>query len=158
MSRRWLQSADVEINDDTGAIWVQPSNLPQNPSSGAILVDVSGLQFVQGNNALLIQGEVVNIPKPPTALSGGVKTTSNNNTEPLVDNSMPCQFVWIGARVDDLGVAQNSALCFVGNTSSPTIPILPNDFKGIMIPIDDASKISVRTVSMGEGVAFQIFA
>jgi hypothetical protein len=141
MSRRWLQSADVEIDDN----------------SGAILVGVSGLQFVQGNNALLVQGEVVSTPKPPTSLSGGVKTTSSNNLEPLVDNSSPCQFVWIGARVNNDGSPQNNGLCWVGGSSNQSIPILPNDFHGIMIPVDDASKISVYTLNMYEGVAFQIF-
>jgi hypothetical protein len=157
MSRRWLQSTDVEINDDTGAILVQPTNLPQNPSSGAILVDVSGLQFVSGSNALLIQGEVINTPKPPTAMYGGTKTGSSEGAQPLVDNPTPCQFVWVGARINNDGSPQNSAVCFIGSSSGTNIPILPNDFHGIMIPIDDANKIYIYSPSGGDGVVYQIF-
>jgi hypothetical protein len=127
MTRRWLQSADVEINEATGA--------------------------------LAVEGDVNATTVLPTSLSGGEKTVATAGAaEPLVATSTPCQFVWIGARVGDDGVASNSGACFIGNATKQHIPITKANFEGVIIHIDDAAKLYVRAVNSGDGVVYHIFA
>ena len=127
MTRRWLQSADVEIDEATGA--------------------------------LLVQGDVGSTAKSPTSLAGGTKTVASGGVpEPLVDSSTPCQFVWVGARVDDYGVSQNAGACFVGDSSDQNIPVMMANYEGIVIYIDDAAKLYVRATNDGDGVVYRIFA
>ena len=127
MTRRWLQSADVEIDETTGA--------------------------------LLVQGDVGSTVKSPTSLAGGTKTLATGGVpEPLVGSSTPCQFVWVGARVDGYGVSQNVGPCFVGDAAVQNIPVMLANYEGIVIYIDDAVKLYVRATNDGDGVVYRIFA
>jgi len=93
------------------------------------------------------------------SFAGGTKTVASTSTpEPLVATSTPCRFVWIGARVDSGGNPVNTKPCFVGDSASQNIPILPSNFEGVVIRIDDASKVYVKVGVNGQGVAYRIFA
>ena len=128
MSRRWIQSASVEINDQTGALLVEGT----------------------------VGGEGVS---PPTSLAGGTKTVAATGTpEKLVAVATPCKFVWLGARVDANGTAINTKPLFVGDSGNQNIPLLADNFEGLVIQIDDASKLYVKVGVNGEGVAYRIFA
>jgi len=95
----------------------------------------------------------------PTSLAGGTKTVPSSATpQPLVATATPCRFVWIGARVDNYANAQNYYPVFVGDAAGQTIPVMPSNYEGFVIRIDDASKLYVRVVNSGEGVAYRIFA
>jgi len=127
MSRRWVQSASVEINDQTGAL----------------LVEEAG-----GGGA-----------SPPTSLTGGTKTVAAATTpEKLVAAATPCQFVWLGARVDASGNAVNTKPVFLGDNANQNIPLLSSNFEGMVIQIDDASKLYVKVGVNGEGLVYRIFA
>ena len=124
MARKWLGSADIEINTATGAI----------------LVDGSGVPL-------------------PSSLAGGSKTlAAAAAAQPLVGQPTPCQAVWIGPRVDGDGVALNTKPCFIGDSQSQNIPILPDNAEGLILRIDDAAKLFVKAGVNGEGVVYRIFA
>jgi len=126
MSRRWVQSATVEINDQTGAVLVEGT----------------------------VEGGV-----SPTSLAGGTKTVAATGTpEKVVAVATPCKFVWLGARVDANGTAVNTKPAFVGDNAGQNIPLLADNFEGMVIQIDDASKLYVKVGVNGEGVAYRIFA
>ena len=92
-------------------------------------------------------------------LAGGTKTVPSASTpQPLVAASTPCRFVWVGARVDNYGNPLNSYPCFIGDSAGQNIPVLPSNYEGLVIRIDDASKVYVRVVSGGNGVTYRIFA
>jgi len=93
------------------------------------------------------------------SFAGGTKTVASTSTpEPLVATSTPCRFVWIGARVDSGGNPQNTKPCFVGDSANQNIPILPSNYEGIVIRIDDASKLYVKVGVNNQGVVYRIFA
>jgi len=92
------------------------------------------------------------------AFAGGTKTVASAATpEPLVADSTPCRFVWIGARVDSDGNPLNTKPVFLGDSDSQNIPVMPTNYEGVIIRIDDASKIYVRVGVDGEGVFYRIF-
>jgi len=93
------------------------------------------------------------------SLVGGTKTVASTSTpEPLVATSTPCRFVWIGARVDSDGNPQNTRPCFVGDSANQNIPVLPSNFEGIVIRIDDASKVFIKVGVNNQGVVYRVFA
>jgi hypothetical protein len=120
MSRRWLNSLDVEYD----------------PIKGAILTDQAS----------------------PSTLVGGTRTANPGTPQKLVATATPCRFVWIGARVDDYGNPLNYYPVFIGDSAGQNLPVMPSNYEGLILRIDDASKLYVRTVNSGEGVAYRIFA
>ena len=94
-----------------------------------------------------------------SSFAGGTKTVPSAATpQALVAASTPCRFVWIGARVDNNGNPQNTAPCFIGDSAGQNIPILPSNYEGVVIRIDDAVKVFVRVVVNNQGVVYRIFA
>ncbi len=92
-----------------------------------------------------------------TTLAGGTKTvTSAATPEQLLATSTPCQAVWIGAPVDSSGIVVNTKPAFIGDSSSQGIPVMPSNFEGVCVPIDDASKLYIKVGVNGEGVAYRI--
>ena len=127
MTRRFLQSADVEIDPTTGAI--------------------------------LVRGDSSTSTAPPSSLAGGTKTVAAAATpEPLVAVSTPCRCVWIGSLCDADGVGTNTKPVFLGNNANQNMPLLPSSVSGVVLSIDDASKLYVKVGVDGEGVAYRIFA
>lgn len=127
MTRRWLGSADVEIDEVTGA--------------------------------LAVQGDVSATTAPPSSLVGGTKTvTSAATAQALVATSTPCRCVWIGPLCNTDGVGTNTKPVFLGNSVNQNMPLLPSSISGVVISIDDASKIFVKVGVNSEGVAYRIFA
>ncbi len=93
------------------------------------------------------------------SFAGGTKTVASAATpQALVAASTPCRFVWIGARVDNNGNPQNTAPCFIGDSASQNVPILPSNYEGVVIRIDDAIKVFVRVVVNNQGVVYRVFA
>jgi len=91
--------------------------------------------------------------------TGGTKTvTATGTPEKLVAASTPCNFVWIGSRVDANGVATNTKPVFIGDVDGQNIPIMIANFEGVLIPINDASKVYVKVGVNGEGIVYRIFA
>lgn len=130
MTRRWLGSADVEIDEATGALLVQGG-----ASTGGAA------------------------PTAPSSLTGGTKTVAAAGTpEALVTASTPCQCVWVGPPCDADGLATNTKPAFIGDQHNQNMPLLPNSIAGVVIAIDDASKLFVKVGVNGEGVAYRIFA
>ena len=94
-----------------------------------------------------------------TTLAGGTKTVPSASTpQPLVAASTPCRFVWVGARVDNYGTPLNSYPCFVGDSANQNIPVMPSNYEGVVIRIDDASKLFVKVTVNNNGVVYRIFA
>ena len=127
MTRRFLQSADVEIDPTTGA--------------------------------LLVRGDSDTTTAPPTSLVGGTKIIASAGTpEPLVGVSTPCRCVWIGPLCDSSGVGTNTKPVFLGDVNNQNMPLLPSSVSGVVLSIDDASKVYVKVGADGEGLAYRIFA
>lgn len=127
MTRRWLSSADVEIDPTTGAI--------------------------------LVRGDSGTTTAPPSSLAGGTKTVASANTpEAIMATPTPCRCVWIGPLCNADGVGTNTKPVFMGDSTNQNMPMLPNSVSGVVLSIDDASKVYVKVGANGEGVAFRIFA
>ncbi len=127
MTRRWLNSVDVEIDEATGAI--------------------------------LVRGDSSTTTAPPGSLTGGMKTIASAGTpEPLVATPTPCRCVWIGPPCDADGLGTNSKPVLLGDQQNQNMPLLPNSVSGVVLSIDDASKVYVKVGIDGEGVAYRIFA
>lgn len=93
------------------------------------------------------------------SLAGGTKLIADPaSPEPLVAQPTPCRMVWVGARVDADGQAVNTKPVFLGDAAEQNIPLLPSNFEGWTIAVDDASKLYVRAGVAGEGIAYRIFA
>ena len=89
---------------------------------------------------------------------GGTKTVSASATpEKLVALSTPCNGVWIGAR-HTAGVASNTREVLIGDSATQNMPIMPTNFEGYFIPINDAAEVYVKVAVNGEGVVYRIFA
>jgi len=90
---------------------------------------------------------------------GGTKLVPSAATpQPLVAASTPCRLVWIGARVDNDGGPLNTHPCFIGDAADQNIPLMPGNYEGLVLRIDDASKVYVRVVVGGQGVVYRVFA
>ena len=128
MTRRWLGSADVEID----------------PASVALLVkgDLGG-------------GSVT----PPTSLVGGTKTVASAAVaEPLVAVPTPCRCVWVAPVCDADGAGTNTKPVFLGDAANQNMPLAPTSISGVVLAIDDASKVFVKAGADGEGVVYRVFA
>lgn len=127
MTRRWLSSADVEIDPATGA--------------------------------LLVRGDSSTTTAPSTSMVGGTKTVASANTpEAIVASPTPCRCVWIGPLCNSDGVGTNTKPVFLGDSGNQNMPLLPSSVSGVVLSIDDASKVYVKVGADGEGVAYRIFA
>jgi len=94
-----------------------------------------------------------------SSMAGGTKTVAAAATpEPLASESTPCRLVWLGARVDGDGNPVNTKPCFLGDADSQNIPVLPSNYEGLVIRIDDAAKVYVKVGVDGEAVVYRIFA
>ncbi len=128
MVRKWIQSVDVEVGED-----------------GRLKVDT-------GNGG---GGSAA-----PTSITCGTKTVAAAATpEALVAESTPCKRVWLGARYNAAtGAALNTAPVRIGGVGGQTIPLMPSNFEGVTIDIDDAGKLYVDVAQDGEGVHYAILA
>ena len=128
MTRRWLGSADVEID----------------PASGALLVkgDLGG-------------GSVT---PPTSLVGGTKTVASAAVAEPLVAVPTPCRCVWVAPVCDADGAGTNTKPVFLGDAASQNMPLAPTSISGVVLSIDDANKVFVKAGADGEGVAYRIFA
>jgi hypothetical protein len=126
VTRRWLQSADVDVDESTGAI--------------------------------LVRGDSSITTTPPSSLAGGTKAVvAAGIPEPLVAASTPCRCIWIGPLCDADGVGINTKPVFLGDSANQNMPLLPNSVSGVVLAIDDATKVYVKVGADGEGVAYRVF-
>ncbi|QDU33047.1 hypothetical protein KS4_10880 [Poriferisphaera corsica] len=115
--------------------WLKAATLAIDPDDGALLVDITA---------------------PSTFTGGGKAVADPAIPEPLVNESTPCRFVWIAAPMDGEGNFTNTKPVFLGDSLNQNMPLKPSNYRGVVIRIDDASKIFVRAVAANEGVVFRI--
>ena len=181
MTRRWLQSADIEIDDDSGALLVKVGDAELKVDMADIDVSaiVAGIGGAPGGKTLkdlvAAVASVAHIPADPakesgrlseiagrlaiaTALAGGIKTVAAAATpEALVATSTPCRCVWVGPLCNADGVGTNTKPVFLGDSGNQNMPLLPNSISGVVLSIDDAGKVYVKVGVNGEGVAYRLF-
>ena len=94
------------------------------------------------------------------SLTGGTKTVAAAATpEELGATAAPCRMVWVGAPIDPAtGLGTNTKPAFIGDSDGQTMPLVPSNFEGYFLPIDDASKVYVKVGANGEKVNYRIFA
>lgn len=94
-----------------------------------------------------------------SAVTVGTKTIAAAATpEPLVSAPHPCRHVWVGAPITvATGAALNTKTLLVGNSAAQNMPIVPGNFEGFFIAVDDASKVYVKAGQDGEKVEYQVF-
>ena len=116
--------------------WINSIDLETN-DSGALLTDQSS----------------------PSSFEGSTRTVSPpSSPQPIVGTPTTCRFVWVGARVGPAGQPENQGPCFIGDSNNQNIPIMPTNYEGVVIRIDDASKVYVRVITANDGVVYRIFA
>ena len=93
---------------------------------------------------------------PAAGFAGSVKTATTSG-DFLVAVSTPCRWVWLGPRVDSSGNPQNTKPVFVGDGSNQNIPVMPSNFEGVVLEVDDAAKVKIKPGVNGEGVQYRIF-
>ena len=95
---------------------------------------------------------------PAESFPGETKIVAATETpEALVDSATPCRSVWIGPPCAANGDAENTKPVFIGDENNQNIPILPTNFEGIEIEIDDAAKVFVKVGVNGEKVVYRTF-
>ena len=95
---------------------------------------------------------------PAGKFPGDTKTVAAAATpEALVSSATPCRSVWIGAPVDANGTAENTKPVFIGDSAGQNSPLLPTNFEGIELEIDDASKVFIKVGVNGEEVVYRVF-
>ena len=130
----------------------------QGNGSGAALVEVANEAAIDVNvaNEAAISVDVAAYDIE----AEGVKTVAATATpEALVASSTPCKRVWVGAPVDDDGVAVNTKVVRISGagTASVGYAVLTTDHKGFYIPIADAADLTVRVAVNGEGISYVAF-
>ena len=115
--------------------WIKTATIAVDPDDGAQLVDITAPSIFTGGSKVLAQAGVA---------------------EPLVSEPTPCRFVWLAAPVNDNGHATNTKPVFLGDSGDQNMPLLKNNYRGVVVRIDDASKIHVRSVVASEGVVYRI--
>jgi hypothetical protein len=128
MTRRWLGSADVEIDPATGALLVKG--------------DFGGDSMAP----------------PTSLVGGTKTVASATVAEPLVAVSTPCRCVWVAPLCNADGAGTNTKPVFLGDIANQNMPLAPGSISGVVLSIDDANKIFVKVGVNGEGVAYRIFA
>ncbi len=115
--------------------WLQSVDVEIDPAIGALLVDA----------------------RSPITFKGGTKSVAAVNTpEPLVRQSTPCRFVWVATPVADDGEAINTKAVYIGDGENQNLPLMPRNYRGVVIRIDDAAKLFVRVAVAGESVVYRI--
>ena len=127
MSRRWINSLDVEYDPVKGSILVASA------SAGALYCGTKTVAVAAAPEPLV------------SALPPGMES----------DQASVCS-VWIGARVDANGNALNTLPCFIGDATVQTIPLLPSNYEGFFLRIDPR-KLFVKVGADGQGVNYAIF-
>lgn len=86
----------------------------------------------------------------------GVKTVAAADTPEAIAVSVgPVSAVWVGAPVDpDTGLATNTKTVCVGPAGGELIPLLPDDHKGYIIPVERLDALFVKATVDGESVVF----
>lgn len=115
--------------------WIKTATIAVDPDDGAQLVDITA----------------------PSIFTGGSKTLAQAGVaEPLVSEPTPCRFVWVAAPINDDGNATNTKPVFLGDFDNQNMPLLKGNYRGVVVRIDDASKIYLRAIAAGEGVVYRI--
>ncbi len=99
-----------------------------------------------------------NSDAPPDISSTNEKTvTLAEIAEPLVAVSTPCKAIWIGAPVTQTtGLAENTKLVLIGDSSNQIIPLVQDNFQGFIIQISDAATVYIKVGVDGESVRYLI--
>ena len=105
-----------------------------------------------------IRDAVESIAGVAAAFAGGTKTLNAAATpEALVASVTPAFRVWVGAPLDADGNPTNTKPAFLGDADGQNIPVMPANFEGVLLGIDDAAKVYVKVGVNGEGVAYRVF-
>ena len=93
----------------------------------------------------------------PTSITSGQRISiSSINAMHLTTDHVPCCFVWLGAPPD----GSNTDTVMVGGSSSTStgIPIVPGNYEGVTISINDAYSIFVKSVNGSQKLNYVILA
>lgn len=122
-------------------------------------------KWLQSANVEVSDAGALSVSGACSSFTGGIKTLANaTNAAQLVATATPCRLVWIGPRIDANGAALNTKPCFIGESAAQStydkgpLPIMPSNYEGLVIAIDDASKLWLKVGVNNEGVAYRIFA
>lgn len=92
-----------------------------------------------------------------TNFAGGNKVVALAITPEVLTTPGSCNHVWIGAPVSATETPLNTEVVFIGDSSEQNIPILPDDYEGITIAIDNTDDIYVKVSVNGESVNYRVF-
>lgn len=115
--------------------WIHSATVGVDPANGAMLVDIAA----------------------PNTFVGGTKVPALPGVaEPLVNQPTPCRFVWIGTPINDAMERTNEGVIFIGDADNQNLSLLPRNYRGVVIRINDASILHIRTTVEGDGVFYRI--
>ena len=112
--------------------WINSVDVEVTPT-GALLTDLAGC----------------------TTLAGGTKTVPGTPQPPWPSRRRAGSF---GQLVWTTTAPAEYYPCFIGDAAGQNIPVMPSNYEGLVIRIDDASKVYVRVVTNNPGVVYRIFA
>jgi len=165
-------NADLDIGDvnllDTAGDPIDPAT-----SGAQSTIDDSVQEVVDGVDELKTQVDLtttaVNKLIAATTISlgpgaeTGVKAAPQTTTDATqLTATMTCKFVWVGAPVGITGAVVNTAPVFIGGSATTatvgSIPVMPTNYEGFVIAINDPSKLYVASSSAGQVLNYRIFA
>lgn len=98
-------------------------------------------------------------PSGLAMLEVGQKTVTLAATpETLVDDSLPCTLVWVGAPYNKAtGAATNTKPVNIGDATEQYLPVMPSNFEGLFLPCLDAVDLVIDVGADGEDLNYVIF-
>jgi len=158
MAKQWINAANVLLDDEGRLAIVLPAELIED---GKLKVQAEasppeGAATEAKQDAII--AAVAGLGPASAIVCGTLAVADAGTPEPLVEEPTPCKRVWIGAPCDALGAAENTRPAFIGGEAAQTIPLVPSNYEGFVIDIDDAAKLFVKVGVDGQSVRYAILA
>ena len=93
----------------------------------------------------------------PSSMVAGTATLAAADTAQRLVAATPCKCVWLGPFLTNDGAVSNVNTIFVGDASNQVICLIPTDAQGVLIVIDDVSKIYWRSHTDTDELNYIIF-
>jgi len=155
MSKRAIQTLDVTL-DANGNIMIAAADLASLlalVTAGVKIKNAAGTAINPATEDTLALAKAAVVP--PTSIASSTKAGSAGGAQ-LVAVSTPCKGVWLGPP-ETAGVATNAAPVYVGGSDAQLIPVMPDNFEGIYVEIDNANKLYLKSAT-AESLRYAIFA
>ena len=155
---KWLQAANVMIDDETGALLVEVETEIPAADVQTIVEGLSGGAGGEpGVGGKTLKDVASAISAAKSKVGGGAKTVTTHGTpEPLAAATLACKLILVQPARNDDGTPANTKIVKLGDAAGLSIIVCPGD-GGYFIPAADAHLVLLDSLVDGEGVTWTAF-